>query len=1148
MGCVALLLTTSAVSQPSNPFFITCTETPDWSGLGIPDEDDYWTIAGLVCPTLATEEGKYAYWGEEPPFGTETTIPSGTTFADDIYGFKGHGGIGNSSNNPALKATVFETQMQLLENVLQTPSNPEFTFRTGKFEFDFVVADFATTITIAEGATVTINHGLVLMQNSTINVEEGGTLILSADPEIGSTCIIDDRGGSITGRIQRQLHYTLPNFEVDGVWEAGSTSEELFAASFTLASGLVEVNMHQLAQMIQDTVGFAYLDGSVERPTVQISSWGHREDFAEEFPYLANNAYMNMESWENYIQEFDEIFEIEETHTDNQFGSYYYWGGPVALDGGSYITVVTDEEPWKQKRISTIGKYGFDKHSGIGTMPLYKNNEGTLADLFSNEQLLRLASGATGGTDEYQATVATTSDQRGWLIHLTEIPLDVIANSSETALIFTVEGVYPGDQPQVLQNTNRLIQDSKEHDPSDGIFQDTLYDNFVDASGFFPIELYTEEDFLEGVQYAEISYLNPNDEGNGAYHFIDMTGFNLIRNNTNNFVPFSDIAAQITNQAPYSQLAFYDVSGLATSYNTRTVEEIDIIEHNDVGEAHSLYHQYRLLDLPMISNLMRIPATSNTGTFFVDVLNYTEVDVDGEDLAPIGASSAYLKPGQVVGFNFHDPYSATRYDLDEITVDLGQIDAPVTYKNMGGVEITDIPLEFNGVMYNAAELIEQDFYWSENDNESYMRTTNENGVVSAERNTINKPIFGIEELDDQNIVTLLELHGENEEGAFLLATIPLAFNPLFNGSEVNSFQSSAGVHPGFHLINPNPDKSASTAVGAFGRGTDTNVDSLRLFFNPAFFAGEYESMSMRVQVAQTPNPAWNHPWHWRLATAEYTMPEYALHSTDRLDLEIWDGDLIYPHDDFYGGFNVGLDSEYEWTTNGGEDISIFTLYSCWNPADVTFDGCVFISDIIELLAVYSLNNNDAGYDVMFDINADGVIGNADLLYFLGVLNSCWLDEGTPDQFTEIESPLITNGKTQRLKDMVEFRNVARTHSPYNIWTDYAWPDQQVKTILQNKLTISNYDVYVADEFGWVHHGQPLGDGTINLPSRVPTNAELQAVTPDLGTAFPTGLRIYLKCHEKLSLNGYPAETNMFCLGCSTTEVPGNPTTTLPEFD
>ena len=104
----------------------------------------------------------------------------------------------------------------------------------------------------------------------------------------------------------------------------------------------------------------------------------------------------------------------------------------------------------------------------------------------------------------------------------------------------------------------------------------------------------------------------------------------------------------------------------------------------------------------------------------------------------------------------------------------------------------------------------------------------------------------------------------------------------------------------------------------------------------------------------------------------------------------------------------------------------------------------------------------------------------------------------------------------------------------------------MKVFLQNKLTISDYYIFVTDEFGWIHHTQALGDGTINLPSSVPTNAELQAMTSDL--PIPTGLRIYMKCKEPIQPPGYTAATNIFCLGCSVTEVPANPTTTAPVFD
>lgn len=1142
-GCVALLLSTVAISQPpTDPYTIICDSTPNWSGLGIPDQFDYLTLAGSVCDNLTTAEGKYGYWGEEPPFGTEVMIPSGHDLTQDIYGLKGHGGIGNHPNNPPLTAVVFETQMQLLPGMLQNPEEPSFSFRDGSFEFQFLYVDVGSTIIIEPGVTVSVKSGIVLRPNSVIEVQEGGTLILVADPETDAgTCVIDNQGGTITGTIQRQLAYQKPAFDYSA-WDGQEITEQTHSAAFTFATGLVNVNMHQVAQMIQDTIGIQYLDGSYDRPTVQLSTWGHREDLVEDFGYLAHNAYMSDEAYNDYASEY---LDILGTHYDNTVPSYYYWGAPVALDGGRYISIYYENAPTEQKREPTIGHYGFDKHSGIGNMPLYTNNEGTLEDLFSNPQLLKLATGATGGTDTYQSLIATTDSQHGWMARVTDISADIMADEGDY-YIFTFEGTYVGVPTQTLTNSFRLIEDTKDHEEL-GIFQDTLYHTYVETGSVFPIDIYVGENEL--VEFEELSIMNINENANEnsyGYHHIDMTGFNLIRNNSHNIVRFQDLAAQINQQAPYTQLAFYDIAALSSDLNHREVLEYDLVEYNDEGDQLIDFHEERDLHLPIISNFIKLPYSS-TGTALVDILNYFSPE---DEVNTYGSLGGYLMPGQVVGFNFQDPHNTGRYNLEEITIDLSQIDRPVAYTNMGAEVLSPLPTAFQGYQYNALEVVE-DLNADYAEIIQPTRTANTHGIVEMASEVYYPELETItqSELDGLNEVTLLELHAEDSNGdQFRLATIPLSINANFNSDEPDLFKSTAGVNPGFYLINDDANQHGNTIVGSYSHGTDQNVDSLRLVVNPYQFPGDWVEMWVTAPVAQEPKTSWNHPWHWRMSDSEYGTANMRLDNPDFDTYTVWTsaGGYTNAHSD-ESDYLLGFDDDTYFNEAGmyEQEFAVLTLYPCWMAADLNYDGCVTTSDLIVFLGYYGLSNGQSGFNSNYDFNGDGIIGVADLSSLLGYWNQCWND-GLGNEVTPIESPLIASERIRRLETIVKLKDLPRNHSPYNIWTDYAWPNVQMKTFLQNKLTISDYHVFVTDEFGWIHHTQPLGDGTINLPSSVPTNAELQAMTPDLPIA--TGLRIYMKCKEPVQPPGYTAATDIFCLGCSTTEVSHNPTTTAPVFD
>lgn len=1129
---IALLLIVGASAQPD--INSSCNNLSSWSGLGLPGDNAYILINGQLCSDFETDSASFAYWGEEQPYSLDITIPSGHDLTKFTYGLKGHGGIGNHPSNPALNAVVFETHMQINPDKLQNPEQPEFKFRLGQFEFDYMLADEGTTITIADGATVTVNYGLVLNSYSTINVEPGGTLILSASAD--HTCVIDDKGGEITGTVTREIYRAA---DYSAAWN-GAVSSQARSLAFPFTTGLVNVNMHQATKMIQDTIGISYFDGSTERPTIQMSTWGHAEDLVEDFGYLAHNAYMKPTNFQAYQALFDDI---EDTHINPDYDSYQYWGGPVALDGGGIFTLESSQISI-EKRIPTIGLYGFDKQMGVATMPLYSNNDNTLSDLFADQRLLKLATGATGGTDEYQNLIATSEIHMPWMTHITDIPTAVIAE--DTAFTFSFEGNYDGTYMQTLVNTDRMTDDVKDHEGT--YYRDTMYHTYVEASGYFDINNYVNPPAILGVSQLEVQNINANaNEESYAYHFIDVTGLNLIQNKTQNFLNLHDLALQVHTQAPYSQLAFYDVSGLPSVMSKREIEAYDAIQYDQNIPATQVFHEERNLTLPIVSNYITLPY--GDGEVFFDMLNLNPGTFP--QVNTYASHGSLMNPNGILGFNYVDPYNPARYNLSSVDLNLRAASKPVAYKNMGA-EVLDPPAEYSGIAYNATDVIEN-FYDYGKQPMVLMDATADGVVESKQTPVIDGQELSYSGLDSLNVVTLLELHGENAAGeTYRLATIPLAYHSYFNGTTANQFKSSVGVNPAFYILNNNPTKVAETMVGAFSRGFNENVDSLRIVVAPEYLPGEWTRLFVKAPVAQSPETTWNDPWHWTISPTEYGAPITRLDNEDFVELEVYNSGLTNPHTNATGSaYDVALTSidaggtstTYAFEAGGyQEEIAVLTVYSGFLAADLNIDGCVTTADILLFLGSYGLSENDPGYSIVNDFNADGYIGISDLQQLLSYFNDCW--NGTDPIL--IEGTELLGAKKQRLETMARLSGVSRTYSPYNIWTDYAWPDQQMKAFVQDQVNGDKMFVFVADEFGWIHWGQPLNNGIINLPSRVPTNAELEAMTDPI--SIPTGLRIYMKTGLATQPPGYSAPTNFFCLGCSTTEIPNNPTTALPVFE
>jgi hypothetical protein len=173
-----------------------------------------------------------------------------------------------------------------------------------------------------------------------------------------------------------------------------------------------------------------------------------------------------------------------------------------------------------------------------------------------------------------------------------------------------------------------------------------------------------------------------------------------------------------------------------------------------------------------------------------------------------------------------------------------------------------------------------------------------------------------------------------------------------------------------------------------------------------------------------------------------------------------------------------------------------------------------------------------------------------MIGFLQFLGSEWNTDGPELPETDIQ---------KRAEALMVLRKVERTHSPYNIFTDYAWPDAPTRVAFQEVLTDPGMQpvITVIDETGLVMHRQAFNGGVITLPNAVPSSAELVALSNQAredafaaGGLNGTGYRIIIQHHYEFPV-GDDDPRSFYCLGCSSNKMiayPDHTTTALPEFD
>jgi len=1096
-GCIALFITLSAAAQPIPSF--DCPDSSHWQGLVSPPPPHSYVIAGFEpCPNPIADQGNFLYWNEHGPFEISLNSSDVTSWnASTIYGLKGHQGMDIAPGSPVLDIPVFETHMQPDAEFLQSPTFPEFKFRSGKYKFDVLLADESTVIRVGSGAEVQVDHSVVLMPNSSIVVDPGGKLVLNSTAT--THCVIDNRGGTIDGIITRNLYYTFSFVNEDWTEAAPIVSQ-----SFVFNPGLREVNMHKVMKDVQTALGITYIDGTTEYPTVQASTWGHQEYLPIQLPYIADHGYMSDESWSAMLDTYDGGF----PPVSDNLNSHLYWGGPVGLDGHHDIQLTfTNGDADIHKRGPIVGPYGFSKHMGVASYPLYKNSDNTLTDLFYDDQLLSLVSGATGGTDAFQAQAATYADGIvPFIIKVTDFP----AYDEVTSMTLAVEGRWDGESTVLFQKLDAYNDTKEEYE----YFQDTLYHTYVETGMSVPADVYVDPTSYPFLDLATAAITNSS--GDNRYSFIDMTGFGLLHNPTNNHSSTLQLALQASIQAPFSQLAFYDISALAPDLNQRTVEEVN-----------GMITEARQLALPIVSNFVPLPTLDNTGTVFFDLCNIEGLDYP----TPLHIGDT-LHANGAVGFNLTDPFDASRYQSSNITFNFPNSASQRTnYTYMGANPFND-----DGVFGGEVSFLLDALAGYDPPLDLYSYETGSGNVFtggSPENNYVPTDAMSLTSLELLNNLTLLRLKGDDPDGnTKTLGLIPLAFNESFDSNSPDKFRSSVAVNPGFYIINPKSTNPAEMMVGAFTAGLNEAPQDFYVVVNPDLLpAGmNYDNLIIDVVCSQDPMPVWEHQWHWTVDHDLDDTPDHYLHG-----LEDWEistsADESYTYDELYPNSNI--DEAY----NG----KIIKISSSPFLLDGNHDGCISTTDFIAFLGHFGTSADASNW--MYDADNNGTIGSSDLIIFLNLFDTC-VDDLNWNPMMEQRTNRI-----DRVETMLRLENVSRpAHSTYNIWTDYNWPDAVFREAIR-EYADPRTAVLIADEYGLIWHTCYLKDGDITLPNKLPSSAELIAADHlSGGGPLDVGYRVYFQTKFPIDIPNHPVAQDIICLGCPTSLYPTNPTPTLPDFD
>ena len=1113
--CIALCITISASAQfqpVACPTYSYWDGTSDFVGFTayISPQDD--------CCEVYAPTGKYLYWDGSTPLGDQLPntancligfSATGDSSYNDSYGLKGKGSIYNPTN-VYLDMEVFETMLGLQTDFGQTISEPEFLFRGGNFRFNSMLAVSNTIIRIGNGARVEISNQLRVEQNAQIIVEEGGELVLLAD-ENGQAYINTTYSSNIQGKITKQAYYNRKS----------STDQTYLSQTiynrFVFNPGLYNVSMHLVAKSIQDQLDIEYVDGSVDRPTVQIGQWVDRE-FATEYEYFANQEYRKFNS---NIPNRDV--------------------GVVSLNASHYNTASTDGgfNPDTLVVSSAVNGYELNYFEGAAVLPLYNNTENTTVDIFADEQFLGLSNNEIPIFVSQQIDWSRTKQEKSGPFIIS------ISNANPVVNSFTIEytGLYDNNaffqelaNYAVISNTEELTAEPGTYTYSAPI--DTLYGIGFDRTPMLNTPLNYQYLFDFGVHTQEANGYRPE----------LFNGFNIIKNTTGNYLKLDLLAKKLHGLSPDIPKTFYDLRYLIPDMKEREYSTLNL-SNGFTMEAplHSLVFQ-----MPPVASYLAIPVVPSLPGLdkLVDIYNIPGLPF----LTSIGDT---LYPTDAIAMNMQSVKDFSTFHGQEEIVDFYQTGLDEKWLNGNQGAWNDPDLNFSHAPvdppYDQSEvqiaaLIPSYSSWQDGSE------PNEAPASSV--------IQDVDYWNNESEFTLIVLKGITpSDDTIRLAAIPIAFKENYSAQEIERFETSVAPHPGFHLIDPNPSTttyidsvggippilvplldsanqesitmvdggSKPRTLGAYARGYTENVDSLEIVFNRKYFypLQGIETFIIETDIKQQTSIVNNGAWHWLVG-------DQGPYGTGMC---FEDPDFSYLIDNYETStakYDDLLDNYVSPASGTLEEFvgEIISFYPSPLIGDLNFDGTITTSDLLLLLAQFgtSVNTFFSG-----DLNTDGFVGAADMITFLTQYGQTLFGPNANAYGTSE----FVNNINERIAYLFEPRS--NVHQVYD-FRDYPGFTTQQSTWWNGK-DLRGCQLFVTDELGWVVFKKDLTTYTngFKLPSDMPTTAQLiQTETggfPEGFADYTKGYKIYIYFPNKVSFPGYADPIKKLCLGCEDPDTP-----------
>lgn len=1121
---IALLITAgfAPATATAQPAFPECAPVSTWNGDISNIPDDAVTQWPFICCTKYAATGNFLYHdgstfaGDALPEDADcilgSSVPGGDLSWNDSYGLKGRGSISNPSG-VFLDMEMFQTTLSNIDNVAQDFDNLVFTFNGGKFRFTTLYVDYNTTIVIGAGTEMEVDGQIKLLANSTLIIEPGASLKLLATAD--RQAFIDNAGGEIQGRITKEVVYSQPNST------AATDNNETLYSYYTLNPGGYAVNLHELATSFQDALDVEYVNGTVDKPNVQIGTWCHR-DLAEEYGYFANHQYQSVDNTQALPE--------HEIGT-NLLGSNTYVIADLNGDG------TQDNIEYE----SAINHYHFNYFDGISIIPLYNNTDNTIADFMNDEDFLSLSNGAISGDVDYQNEIAVTPGEFAgpYIIAVSN------ANPNITEFKVTYSYTPQNSAELILKNQGFINNQVQISNPGETFTYFVDVDNYYngtyevmplletplipDSLFFCQDSVFQSSGSIVGCGGATVNYqagdtvsvpsdtiLSPHlynadfgigDNPTGLYRHIPMNGLNILANPTGSYWKLRDFAFWINFNEPKSALAFYDTRMLMPPMKEREYQ----VYANDGQSAITSIAQ-NVVDMPIVSNFMIVNEPSSSApTEIVDIYNIPGAEV-------YSAKGDTILPTDAIAFNF-----ANAADSRELfgqglnTYWMSTIKASTQNPN---VQTT---------------LVESDYWSDPYDQSSIQRTQtrmfetsyNEN-VVTADNTIYTQDVNYWD--NERNEFTLLALNGVTaSDDTVRLAVIPLSFKEEYNANLLDPIETSVMPHPGFCLLNPNEDNGNNRFLGAYARGYDGPIDSLQIVVNYDYWGPEYTSFFLNAPIQQMPQMTpGNKCWKWMLGT---TTP-YGLGQRPEEPGFEW----ALPEPGTHNVFLSELVDNPNTPTSGNDEYftgDIITLYPDPLVGDYNNDGQITTSDLLAFLGMYGTFPDGGGYWAG-DFNGDNATGVADLIQFL---QGFGLIAFGPDA-NAFGTPVYESSIKKRVEFLFKNRNV--DHDVYDIGSYPGFTAQQQSWF--NTAPRIGAEIFVTDELGWIVHRARFDEYTtgIKLASKVPTSAQLTADPsgPEV-PGYPKGYKVYILWPYDVVIPGFTDPVRKLCLGCVNPDQPAN---------